>query len=121
MFSITGKAAATAGIGPASSQATPQPRLVHAAHEFEAQMMQELLKPMTSGNELDGEDGDAASGSSGALGAFASEALGRALSEQGGFGIANSIVRQLSLASNKQAATQVTGNLHGNTVIKSLE
>jgi hypothetical protein len=50
MFSITGTAAATAGIGPASSQATPQPRLVHAAHEFEAQMMQELLKPMTSGN-----------------------------------------------------------------------
>jgi Rod binding domain-containing protein len=121
MLSITGTAAVTAGTGAASSQTTPQPRLVHAAHEFEAQMMQELLKPMTSSNGLDGEDGDSASGSSGALGAFASEALGRALSEQGGFGIATSIVRQLSPASNKQATTQVTGNLHGNTVIKSLE
>jgi HAMP domain-containing protein len=28
---------------------TPQPRLVRAAHEFEAQMMKELLKPMTGG------------------------------------------------------------------------
>jgi Rod binding domain-containing protein len=97
----------------------PSPKLVHAAHEFEAQMMQELLKPMTSGNGLDGEDGDSASGSSGALGEFASEALGRALSEQGGFGIATGIVRELSTAGNKQVTTPVTGNLHGNTVINS--
>jgi len=47
-------------------------------------MMQELLKPMTSGDGLDGEDADSASGSGGALGAFASEALGKALSEQEG-------------------------------------
>jgi Rod binding domain-containing protein len=84
-------------------------------------MMQELLKPMTGGNGLDGEDGDSASGSSGALGEFASEALGRALSEQGGFGIANSIVRQLSPASNEERTTQVTGNSHRNTAIRSLE
>jgi len=114
-------AATAASTGAATGQVTPQPRLVHAAHEFEAQMMQELLKPMTSGDGLDGEDADSASGSGGALGAFASEALGKALSEQGGFGIATSIVRQLSPASNKQTTTQVTCNLHGNTVIKSLE
>ena len=36
----------------------PQPRLVHAAHEFEAQMMKELIKPMTSGCSLTGEDTD---------------------------------------------------------------
>jgi Rod binding domain-containing protein len=91
---------------------------VRAAHEFEAQMMQELLKPLTSGNGLDGEENGTASGSGGALGAFASEALGRGLSEHGGFGIATSIVRQLTSSSNKQVTTQVTGNLHGNTVMK---
>jgi Rod binding domain-containing protein len=79
---------------------------VKAAHEFEAQMMQELLKPLTTGNGLDGEEGDTASGSGGALGAFASEALGKALSEHGGFGIADSIVRQLTPASNRQVTTQ---------------
>ena len=32
--------------------AGPSPKLVHAAHEFEAQMMKELLKPMTEGDAL---------------------------------------------------------------------
>jgi Rod binding domain-containing protein len=87
-----GASAETAG------QGTPQPRLVRAAHEFEAQMMRELLKPMSGGDALFGEDGE--SGSGGALGEFASEALGRSLSEQGGFGIANKIVRELSRSGN---------------------
>ena len=124
MLSIAATAA-TAATGPDSGQAsspvTPQPRLVKAAHEFEAQMMQELLKPMTTGNGLDGEDGDTASGSGGALGAFASEALGRGLSEHGGFGIATSIVRQLTPKGNTQVTAQVTGNMHGNTVMKTHE
>ena len=98
-------AAATAvGAGGDTKQAAPSPRLVHAAHEFEAQMMKELLKPMTAGNGLDGEAGEAA-GSGSALGEFGSEALARGLSEQGGFGIANSIVRQLSSASNRKVTS----------------
>jgi Rod binding domain-containing protein len=95
--------------------------LVHAAQEFEAQMMQELLKPMTSANGLDGEDGDSAVGSGGALGEFASESLGHALSERGGFGIASSIVRQMTYASNLQVTKPVTGKLHGNTVMKAYQ
>jgi Rod binding domain-containing protein len=108
-------------MGVTSSTITPQPRLVRAAHEFEAQMMQELLKPLTSGNGLDGEENDTASGSGGALGAFASEALGRGLSEHGGFGIASSIVRQLTPKGNTSVTAQVTGELHGNTVMKTHE
>jgi Rod binding domain-containing protein len=98
----------------ADGAAPPQPRLVRAAHEFEAQMMKELLKPMTN-SSLTGEDEDsgADSGSGGAL--------GRALSEQGGFGIANSIVRDLSHSGNKTITGQVTGKLHGNTVMKALK
>ena len=112
---------ATGAMGVTSSTITPQPRLVRAAHEFEAQMMQELLKPLTSGNGLDGEENDTASGSGGALGAFASEALGRGLSEHGGFGIASSIVRQLTPKGNTSVTAQVTGELHGNTVMKTHE
>lgn len=65
-------------------------RLEGAAHEFEAQMMKELLKPMT---RLD-EDGD--EGSGGALTELAGEALGRSLSKAGGFGIADRILASLS-------------------------
>jgi Rod binding domain-containing protein len=110
------QAAAITGSG---NSATPQPRLVKAAHEFEAQMMKELMKPMTDGNSLTGDEDD--SGSSNALGEYASEALGRALSEQGGFGIANRIVKDLSHVGNQKGTVPVTGNLHGDTVIKGLE
>jgi Rod binding domain-containing protein len=104
--------------GSGATPAAPSPRLVRAAHEFEAQMMKELLKPMTSTNGLDGEESDTASGSGGALGEFASEALGRGLSEAGGFGIASSIVKQLTPASNKQVTMPVIRNPHENTVMK---
>lgn len=100
----------------------PQPRLVQAAHEFEGQMMKELLKPMTGGDALTGaEDGDSDSGggSEGALGEFASEALGKALSQRGGFGIADKIVRDLSQSSHRHGDVKVTGKLHGNTVMRT--
>ena len=109
MTIISATAAGTA------STSTPQPRLVRAAHEFEAQMMQELMKPLTRGSSLTGEEDDSGngSGSAGALGQFATEALGRALSEKGGFGIANSVLKDLSHSGNKSGSVPVTGNVHG--------
>jgi Rod binding domain-containing protein len=98
----------------AGDTALPQPRLVRAAHEFEAQMMKELMKPMTRGSALTGEEDDPDAGSGGALGEFASEALGRALSEQGGFGIARSIIKDLSHSGTQDGIGQATGILHGN-------
>ena len=85
------------------------PRLVRAAQEFEAQMMKELLKPMTGQDALTGETsrrGD--SGATGALGEFASEALGQALSRHGGFGIADRIVHELSRSGHASAHGKVT-------------
>jgi Rod binding domain-containing protein len=76
-------------------------RLVKAAHEFEAQMMKELLGPMTE--EDDSSVSGAAAGSGGILGEFGVEALGRALSEQGGLGIASSIVRSLTHSGNSSS------------------
>jgi Rod binding domain-containing protein len=120
MHLIAATAAASAGTGTTTATVAPQPRLVKAAHEVEAQMMQELLKPMTENDGLDG-DSDSASGSDGVLGEFASEALGRGLSERGGFGIAAGIVRELSASGNKTGSGVVTGKVNGNTVVKSLE
>jgi len=113
-------AAGASGTG-TTGAAAPPPRLVRAAHEFEAQMMKELMKPLNRGSALTGIDGDPDddSGSTGALGEFASEALGRALSERGGFGIAAGIVKQLSPAAHQNGTFPVIGNLHANTVIKA--
>ena len=79
----------------------PKPRLVKAAHEFEAAMMKEILGPLESGEE------DDSAGASAALTSFAGEALGQALSERGGFGIATSIIHQLSNGSNQNGKTPV--------------
>lgn len=115
-------AAATPAAASAGDSPAPQPRLVRAAHEFEAQMMKELLKPMSDSSSITGEDQDSRNsdggsdsgyGSGGALGEFASEALGRALSERGGFGIASSIVKDLSHSGNKSSTSPVTGNCTG--------
>jgi Rod binding domain-containing protein len=117
MQSVAATTASTA------SADTPQPRLVRAAHEFEAQMMKELMKPLTDGDSLTGagDHSDNTYGSGEALGEFASEALGKALSEGGGFGIANSIVHDLSHSGNARSTGKVTRNPHKNTMMKASE
>jgi len=109
------------GVTAANSQAStsPQPRLVRAAHEFEAQMMKELLKPMTGKGALIGGEDDSDGGSNGALGEFASEALGKALSQGGGFGIANSLIHDLSHSGNRRQTGTVTGFPPANNVISA--
>ena len=99
-------------------------RLVRAAHEFEGQMMKELLKPMTGSDGPTGpedDESDSSAGSGEALGEFASEALGQALSERGGFGIADRIVRELSRSGNQHGSGKVIRNLHGDTVMRTDE
>lgn len=97
----------------------PSPKLVRAAHEFEGQMMQVLFKPLSESDGLGGGEDD--SGSESTLGDFASQALGQALSQQGGLGIANKIVRELSHFGKQHDAGKVTGNLHGGTAIRGAE
>ena len=104
---------APVGVGAVPSQlaSTPSPKLVSAAHEFEASMMKELMGPLTSGGDSleGGEDG---AGSESAITSFAGEALGKAISEHGGFGIANRILHQLSATGNHSGKTDVSK--HGN-------
>lgn len=99
----------------APAAADVQPRLVKAAHEFEAAMMKELMAPLTSGKDLLGNGDD--QGSSSALTSFAQEALGKALSEHGGFGIATSIIHQLSANGNHSGNSPVPGTRGSNPTI----
>lgn len=93
------------------------PKLVAAAHQFEASMMAELLKPLSSGQTF-GDDDDAsgggvagggglsdltssAEGSGGALMSFGSEALAKTLSEKGGLGIARRVLDHFAAAAER--------------------
>lgn len=71
------------------------PRLERCAHEFEASLMAELLKPMQESDGLTGENSGGGLASGGALSGFASESLARAISERGGFGIADRVLHRL--------------------------
>ena len=77
-----------------TSAQTKNPRLERSAHEFEASLMTELLKPLQESDGLTGEDSDSGAGNEGALSGFASESLARAISDRGGFGIADRILHQ---------------------------
>jgi len=68
-------------------------RMVDAAHQFEASLMQELFAPLQKPGFSD-DDTDA-SGSANALTSYASQAMARAVSARGGFGIANQIIAHL--------------------------
>ena len=108
-----------AAAGNSSAGAAPSPRLVNAAHEFEAQMMKELLKPLTSAEGTVDGSSDSEPGSNGALGEFAAEALGRGLSVQGGLGIAKGILKELTPHGNQTQTAGVTRNGYLDTVMRS--
>jgi peptidoglycan hydrolase FlgJ len=106
-----------------SPMSPDNPKLKSAAHEFEASLMQELLKPLQrdslfvpgksdgsdpSGNT--GDDSDDDQGSSGALMSFGAEAMAKAISERGGFGIATQILdrfRTQTKTANSANSTKV--------------
>lgn len=87
--------AALAGVsaagGAEAAKAALDPRLKPAAHEFEASLLEELLKPMER-DPLFEKDDNSADGSGNALTGFGTEALAKAISDRGGFGIAAKIL-----------------------------
>jgi Rod binding domain-containing protein len=115
-IAVTGSVAA--GQGAVATHAVPPPRLVRAAHEFEAQLMKELLRPMTESGSLTGDE-DADTGGAGTLGEFASESLAGALSASDGFGIANRILGEVSRSGNSSKASPVTGMYNIDTGISA--
>jgi Rod binding domain-containing protein len=88
---------------------TVSPRVKAAAHEFEASLMKELLEPMQKqslfADEKDGDDeGGVDSGSGNALMSFGSEAMAKAISERGGFGIATKLIEHFQKSGRKSDA-----------------
>jgi len=94
-----------------ASAAQVSPKLVHAAHEFEGMLMEELLKPLATGgvpgdDEDDAGNGGDGLGSAGAVGSFAVDSLAQAISQQGGFGIADKLIAQISQREAAESSKQ---------------
>ncbi len=103
-----------------SSIASPQPaaidadtqrqaKLTDAAHQFEGMFLQELLKPMQAKNSLTGDDkSDDSDSSADTLQSYGTEAVAKAISAQGGFGIARQVIQQINNSSQEHQRTQKT-------------
>ena len=74
-----------------------QAKLVDAAQQFEATMLQELLKPMQHGQDSWGGEVKSDDSASDTMSSFGTEAIAKAISKGGGFGIAKQIVSKVTL------------------------
>lgn len=93
----------TLGTGPTATGATP--KLVKAAREFEAILLQNWLEKMNKSMVAEGESQDAAHDTISSMGA---QAVATALADRGGVGIASMLVRNL----HRPAGTEENGAEH---------
>jgi peptidoglycan hydrolase FlgJ len=77
-------------------QRQKQAKLVDSAQEFEATMLQELLKPMQHGQSSWGDEDKSEDAASDTMSSFGTEAIAKAISKGGGFGIARRVVEQVT-------------------------
>ncbi|MEO6909620.1 MAG: hypothetical protein ABI158_01680 [Edaphobacter sp.] len=97
---------------PATMDAAKRAKLVQAAQQFESMLLQEMLKPMRSGQDSWGGDGassDSSDSSMDTISSFGTEAVATAISKGGGFGIAKQVVRQVMLEHQQDAEKKTPG------------
>jgi len=90
----------------ASASANPKAQqLDRAAHQFEAMLLQEMLKPLGQHADISGENSDGGEGSSSPLESFGIEAIAGSLAHSNALGFAGRIESAL-LASGKNTTAQ---------------
>ena len=92
---------------PAASEGQKQAKLVDAAQQFEASMLQELLKPMQHGQDSWGGEVKSDDSASDTISSFGTEAIPKAISKGGGFGIAKQIVAKVSLQNQRYSEKKI--------------
>ena len=103
-------------IGPAEISSQPamaadvhkQAKLVDAAQQFEATMLQELLKPLQHGQSSWGGDESSDDTASDTISSFGTEAIAKAISKGGGFGIAKQIVSKVTLEHQRNSQKKIS-------------
>jgi flagellar protein FlgJ len=91
-----------------AAEVQKQAKLVDAAQQFEATMLQELLKPMQHGqSSWEGEEKSDDTGSD-TLSSFGTEAIAKAISKGGGFGIAKQIVSKVTLERQRNSEKKIS-------------
>jgi Rod binding domain-containing protein len=85
-----------------------QAKLVDAAQQFEATMLQQLLKPMQYGQSSWGGEEKSDDTASDTISSFGTEAIAKAISKGGGFGIAKQIVSKVTLEHHRNSEKKIS-------------
>jgi peptidoglycan hydrolase FlgJ len=89
-------------------EAQKQAKLVDAAQQFEATMLQELLKPLQHGQGSWGGGESSDDTASNTISSFGTEAIAKAISRGGGFGIAKQIVSKVTLEHQRISKNKIS-------------
>ena len=87
-------------------------KLVDASQQFEAMMLGEMLKPLQFGASPDAGADESGGGAGDTIRGIANDALGKALAQHGGVGIARSVLAQVQAegdARHKSVEQKETG------------
>jgi len=82
---------------PSAAEGQRQAKLVDAAQQFEATMLQELLKPMQHGQDSWGGEVKSDDTAADTISSFGTESIAKAISQAGGFGIAKQVISKVTL------------------------
>ncbi len=93
----------------ASGEAQKASKLTDAAQQFEASMLQELLKPFQQSKGNWGGDETEDDNSSDTLRSFGTEAVAKSIAQAGGFGIAKQVISQINLEHQRSSAKAQRG------------
>ena len=74
-----------------------QAKLDDAAQQFEATMLQEMLKPLQHGQDSWGGEEGSEDSASDTISSFGTEAIAKAIAKGGGFGIAKQVISKVTL------------------------
>jgi len=85
-----------------SPEALQHRKLTDAAQQFEGMFLQQMLKPMGKDDGADSDEGDDAAGDGSTYQSLGVEAMAKAVSAAGGFGIARSIVSSVEKESRQK-------------------
>lgn len=85
-----------------------QAKLVDAAQQFEAMMLQELLKPLQHGRTSWAGEESSDDTASDTISSFGTEAIAKAISKGGGFGIAKQIVSKVTLEHQRNSQKKIS-------------
>ncbi|WP_158791893.1 hypothetical protein [Granulicella sp. L60] len=98
------------GVSTSVAEAQKQAKLTDAAQQFEATMLQELLKPMQhSSEEQWGGEEQSEDGASDTISSYGTEAMAKAISKAGGFGIAKQVVAQVTRENQRTMEKKTSG------------